>query len=122
MDDAGHDKKLKMKMDLLERINEAMEKAVSERKIGRVGICITGDHSTLMRTGEHTFEPVPFAITKLEDAKAYFLEEEKEKVLERISARDDVRKFDELSAGKGALGRFIGSETMGVVRRFMQVV
>eukprot|EP00164_Ancoracysta_twista_P010295 GFYU01015479.1.p1 GENE.GFYU01015479.1~~GFYU01015479.1.p1 ORF type:complete len:430 (-),score=76.86 GFYU01015479.1:296-1585(-) len=110
VDDAGHDKNHDLKVDFLQRIDTMVKEVVQglradmKAKPGRkYNIVITGDHSTPVKTGDHSFEPVPFLITALSAEGA---------------VRDSVDIFDELQCAKGVLGRFPGSEIMGIIRRY----
>ncbi|MCO5563528.1 hypothetical protein L7F22_017172 [Adiantum nelumboides] len=150
VDDAGHDKATALKVGALESI---------DRMIGQLGrllwkaecsgatkfsICITGDHSTPVEYGDHSFEPVPFTICHLEDfvrarggadvvnsvsLEKFAIANEKAKVLMQPKlenagkdgiAGDSVAAFDELAAAKGCLGRFQGSEMMNIIKLYIE--
>eukprot|EP00252_Welwitschia_mirabilis_P027418 TRINITY_DN9398_c0_g1_i1.p1 TRINITY_DN9398_c0_g1~~TRINITY_DN9398_c0_g1_i1.p1 ORF type:complete len:150 (-),score=29.20 TRINITY_DN9398_c0_g1_i1:203-616(-) len=122
------------------------------RGIARYSLCITGDHSTPVEYGDHSFEPVPFTICNLKDfVKAKGGEEtvlnfpldpfslpiansdQDDKIFAEYSANDEkieelkflcgdrVTKFDEISAARGCLGRFQGSEMMGIIKKYLQL-
>ena len=84
---------------------------------------MTGDHTTPIKLGDHTFEPVPFTVTTYSAvATKLGLEEAlpgREKVIE---IKDKVERFNEVSACEGALGRFPGSEVFSVLKNFKKVV
>ena len=68
MDDAGHDKNMKIKIEQLEKIDKAV--AILIEKLNNKSdqqnqyiVCITGDHTTPIIVGDHTYEPVPIAIS-----------------------------------------------------------
>lgn len=69
VDDAGHDKNLLMKVEQLEKTDRAFGKMIEKLQISFHGkdviICITGDHTTPVRYGDHTYEPVPFVMGSL---------------------------------------------------------
>lgn len=86
IDDAGHDKNVALKVralaaadrmvgQLARRLWEAHKQLESQRDtIGRAEqpaaeprffLCVTGDHSTPAEYGDHTEEPVPFAVCEL---------------------------------------------------------
>jgi 2,3-bisphosphoglycerate-independent phosphoglycerate mutase len=73
IDDAGHDKAVKLKVRGLEAVDRAIgQLARLLWEAGKVGhsqyfICVTGDHFTPAEYGGHSFEPVPFAICRLRD-------------------------------------------------------
>jgi len=80
-------------------------------------ITITGDHTTPIRVGDHTFEPVPFAVTSL-DALRSNLSKDISVSKEILHLRDHVTKYDEISCASGVLGRFSGAELIGILKRF----
>ena len=55
-------------------------------------ICVTGDHTTPVRYGDHSAEPVPIVIGSV-----------------KSSSVSDY-KFDEITCAKGRLGRFTGDQ------------
>lgn len=119
VDDAGHDKSEKLKLEFYMKVEimigsifEGLEKDNDEYIV-----CLTGDHTTPIKSGDHTFEPVPFAITSLGAALAY-----KGKRKEGLGARirDLVERFDEVSCAEGCFGRFSGAEVMGIIKRFRE--
>lgn len=136
---------------------EAVDKALGQlakllwqaEKTGnfQYSLCVTGDHSTPVEYGDHSFEPVPFTLCRLRDyvsalgeatvletsLEAFPLpsveagEDLKEEIVspERTSARrasggDQVNEFSEIAAARGCLGRFPGSEMMGIIKKFLK--
>jgi 2,3-bisphosphoglycerate-independent phosphoglycerate mutase len=61
VDDAGHDRDRALKVQWLERIDAALGETARLFPAG-TRICVTGDHSTTVVTGDHSFEPVPFMV------------------------------------------------------------
>lgn len=65
VDDAGHDKRLDLKIDFIELVDTMIGQLV--RMLYNAGedavIAVTGDHSTPVEFGDHSFEPVPFAMS-----------------------------------------------------------
>lgn len=113
-------------------------------------LCVTGDHSTPVEYGDHSFEPVPFTLCRLEDfvgALGEFLLSETSLEpfpLPMISAGEDIMDdpgnqestkskqskafsgdsvcvFDEVAAARGCLGRFPGSEMMGIIKAYLKL-
>ena len=72
-DDAGHDKDKQIKMEQLEKSDRALRKlveilgkhAVENPDTNEYILCVTGDHTTPVEYGDHTFEPVPIAIGQI---------------------------------------------------------
>ena len=73
VDDAGHDKEPDIKVAQLEKTDRAIRKLVdmigshiaeSEENL-EVILCVTGDHTTPVKYGDHTYEPVPVAFGKV---------------------------------------------------------
>ena len=69
VDDAGHDKNEKVKIEQLEKVDRAVTKLVEvlsnhtkENPHEDFILCVTGDHTTPVKYGDHTFEPVPIVI------------------------------------------------------------
>jgi 2,3-bisphosphoglycerate-independent phosphoglycerate mutase len=62
-------------------------------------VCITGDHSTPVKYGDHSHEPVPICIGNV------------------MGQSRRQAKFDELTCARGRLGRFGGSEIIGVLKK-----
>lgn len=120
VDDLAHDKNTPQRVmykqiKLIEKIDAIIGRhlaALSERQ-QRVVLVFTGDHTTTVITGEHTFEPVPFVISSL-DAYMKTLRGE----AATVELKDDVTQFDELSCGKGALGRFPANLIFDLIRSF----
>ncbi|KAJ4825149.1 hypothetical protein Tsubulata_008688 [Turnera subulata] len=157
IDDAGHDKASVLKLKGLEAVDRAIGQlakllwhAESTGKF-QYFLCVTGDHSTPVEYGDHSFEPVPFSICRLTDFVGAV---GGESVVKEISldtfplptvvagqdlvedsinegrARskqakafggDSVCEFSEIAAARGCLGRFPGGEMMGVIKRFLEL-
>ncbi|EYU39361.1 hypothetical protein ABFS82_11G093700 [Erythranthe guttata] len=153
IDDAGHDKASIFKAKGLEAVDRAigqLAKLLWQAETGgdfQYYICVTGDHSTPVEYGDHSFEPVPFALCRLKDfvgavgGESRLLEtsldpfplpkvEPGENLLDgsriqeekkRAFRGDGVSEFNEVAAARGFLGRFGGSEMMGIIKTFLQV-
>ncbi|KAG6420994.1 hypothetical protein SASPL_117540 [Salvia splendens] len=111
-------------------------------------ICVTGVHSTPVEYGDHSFEPVPFTLCRLKDfigavggdshlsnipldpfplptvesggdlAHADRSQEEKQGL---AFNGDKVFEFNEIAAARGILGRFTGSEMMGIIKAHLKL-
>ncbi|KAH6836941.1 Cofactor-independent phosphoglycerate mutase [Perilla frutescens var. hirtella] len=157
IDDAGHDKASVFKAKGLEAVDKAIGQLAKllwqAESTGafQYYICVTGDHSTPVEYGDHSFEPVPFALCRVKDfvgavggeshisnislnpfplptvepsedlADAYRNREEKQEKQGRAFKGDSVFEFNEIAAARGILGRFTGSEMMGIIKAFLQL-
>ncbi|XP_019197309.1 PREDICTED: uncharacterized protein LOC109191178 isoform X2 [Ipomoea nil] len=157
IDDAGHDKASVFKVKGLEAVDRAIGQlakllwpAESSGKF-QFFICVTGDHSTPVEYGDHSFEPVPFALCSLKDfagavgGETVLLETSLDPFpLPTIKAGEDlaldvgveggerskqhrafsgdcVNEFNEIAAVRGCLGRFPGSEMMGIIKTYLNL-
>jgi hypothetical protein len=154
IDDAGHDKAVKLKVRGLEAVDRAIGQLArllwEAENAGHYQyfLCVTGDHSTPVEYGDHSFEPVPFAICRLRDyagavgvdniintqLDAFPLPSVKsgEDLLDNIESLDHkpdqlkafsgdtVCEFNEIATARGCLGRFPGSEMMGIIKKFIK--
>jgi len=127
IDDTGHDKDLEKKNYYFQKADEMIKTLIENLKQRKAPeeefiICLTGDHTTPVRLGDHTFEPVPFTATTY-SAVAEKLGIETSANVEKLrDLRDNVERFDEVSACGGVLGRFPGSQAMEVLKRFRESV
>ncbi|KAG0600130.1 hypothetical protein M758_11G009200 [Ceratodon purpureus] len=151
IDDCGHDKAMKLKVKAFEAVDTMVAQLArllweAEKEGGvQYSICITGDHSTPVEYGDHSYEPVPFTICQVKDfvkakggehvvlstdltpfnlpqaadaAKATIVVDESSGSMKAV-AGDSVARFGETAAARGCLGRFTGSEMMGVIKHYM---
>lgn len=156
IDDAGHDKATMFKVRGLEAVDKAIRQLAkllwqAESSTNyQYFLCVTGDHSTPVEYGDHSFEPVPFTMCRLRDfvsavgGESVLLEtsldpfplptvvESGEDVTkhEEDSGRreaplaiggDSVAELNEIAAARGCLGRFHGGEMMGVITKFLKL-
>jgi len=156
IDDAGHDKASILKVKGLEAVDRAIGQlarllweAESTGKF-RYFLCVTGDHSTPVEYGDHSFETVPFAMCRLKDFVSAVggesiilgtsldpfplpatevdddltddvgIEQERSKQLQAYNG-DSVCEFNEIAAARGCLGRFPGGEMMGIIKKFLKL-
>lgn len=154
IDDAGHDKATMLKVRGLEAVDKAMGQLArllwQAEKSGKFQyyLCVTGDHSTPVEYGDHSFEPVPFTLCKLqdfvgavgeasilgtsldafplpsvkagEDLMEEFVSSERTSGCKAAFSGDQVSEFSEVAAARGCLGRFPGSEMMGIIKKFLK--
>lgn len=71
VDEAGHDQNVNLKIRWIEYIDsvignliQTLETCFTADHHENVRIIVTGDHSTLCRTGDHSCEPVPFLVSE----------------------------------------------------------
>ncbi|KAF5203142.1 2,3-bisphosphoglycerate-independent phosphoglycerate mutase [Thalictrum thalictroides] len=156
IDDAGHDKASIFKVKAMEAVDRAIGQLArllwEAESTGNFhySLCITGDHSTPVEYGDHSFEPVPFALCRLvKFVKAIGGEaavteislepfplpkvELGEDLREEVEAKgyknkrcsafsgDSVSEFSEIAAARGCLGRFPGGEMMGIIKTFLKL-
>ena len=86
-DIAAHDQRADLKVAYIERVDRLLGELL-EHYEGPLRIAVASDHATLSETGQHGVDPVPVLLWG-----------------EGVEA-DDVDRFDELAAVRGALGRF----------------
>lgn len=156
IDDAGHDKASILKVKALEAVDTAVGQlarllweAESTGKF-QFTLCITGDHSTPVEYGDHSFESVPFAMCRLKDFVGAIgessickisldpfpipsvksgedlldnleTEERRDKCGKQPYSGDSVYELNEVAAAKGCLGRFPGGEMMGIIKKFLNL-
>ncbi|GAV60056.1 Metalloenzyme domain-containing protein/PhosphMutase domain-containing protein [Cephalotus follicularis] len=156
IDDAGHDKANIFKVKGLEAVDRAigqLAKLLWQAETSgnfQYFLCVTGDHSTPVEYGDHSFEPVPFAICRLKDFVGVVGEDfvlgtpldpfplptikagedisenintTQERKREQIQTRsgDSVLEYNEIAAARGCLGRFPGGEMMGIIKKFIKL-
>lgn len=157
IDDAGHDKASLFKVKGLEAVDRAIRQLAKllwqAESTGKFEyfLCVTGDHSTPVEYGDHSFEPVPFTMCRLKDfvgavgGESVVLETSLDPFpLPTVQAGEDlsedfavvgdteskqvtafsgdsVVEFNEIAAARGCLGRFPGGEMMGIIKKFLQL-
>lgn len=157
IDDAGHDKASLLKVKGLEAIDRAVRQLAKllwqAESTGRFEyyLCVTGDHSTPVEYGDHSFEPVPFALCRLKDfvgaigGESILMEtslesfplptvkagedlteecifgDEGTRTSVKAFCADSVYELNEIAAARGCLGRFPGSEMMGIIKAFLKL-
>lgn len=156
IDDAGHDKATIFKVKALEAVDRAIGQLSrllwESESTGnfKYFLCVTGDHSTPVEYGDHSFEPVPFTICPLKNfvdavgvetilggsldpfplptvkdgehlAEDVKIEQGERSKQPRAFSGDSVYEFNEIAAARGCLGRFPGGEMMGVIKNFLKL-
>jgi len=135
VDDAGHDRNVGLKVHFLEEIDRMVGSIITQLTAAETTssqpteftILVTGDHSTPVLTGDHSYEPVPFAISKVRNAKALLEIRKNSQSLEHrgksatLEWADSVQCFDEIAAARGLLGRFCGSQVMVIAKNYMNL-
>lgn len=157
IDDAGHDKAVVFKVKGLEAVDRAIGQLAKllwqAETTGnfQYSLCVTGDHSTPVEYGDHSFEPVPFALCRLKNfvdavggetvlletsldpfplptiksgedlADAVMMEEVQRKKGIQAFSGDSVCEFNEIVAARGCLGRFPGGEMMETIKKFLKL-
>lgn len=116
VDDLAHDRETHKRQALLQRLDTHLAACLDSLQ-GPVLVVVTGDHTTTVHIGDHTFEPVPFSMCWLEMYRRRKLGE----VIEPGLFRDSVQTFNEVECAKGALGRFPGSEVMPLVLKSLRL-
>lgn len=61
-------------------------------------VCVTGDHTTPVRYGDHSHEPVPIVVGSVKGKSVC------------------GSKFDEIECSKGRLGRFSGDQIIPLLK------
>jgi len=126
VDDAGHDRNVGLKVHFLQEIDRMVgniltQLAAAEKdpeKPTEFTILVTGDHSTPVLTGDHSYEPVPFAISKVRNATAVLKKEDRTSFQHMA---DSTLSFDEISTARGLLGRFCGGQVMTIAKNYMNL-
>nr|CCA14169.1 2 putative [Albugo laibachii Nc14] len=121
VDDAGHDCSLGKKVRLIEKCDEMIHLLLEglQEYVQDSIIVVTGDHTTPVDYGDHTFEPVPFTIAHVPlvaSSKASTKDRNRAQFGSQVC--DDVNQFSELAAARGALGRFSGDQVMSLIKHY----
>lgn len=123
VDDAGHDSNLALKQHWIERCDEMVERCCQQLKKSnnQYMIIVAADHSTPARLGDHSHEPVPCIITRLDDMQfddKPFQPCDSSCAGCQLVQLDRVQSYGELSSSEGVLGRFKGNELLRTAARF----
>lgn len=94
-DEFGHDRDFDGKVKFVEKLDPQLENLL-DLDLSKVCLIVTSDHSTPVKVGDHTADPVIVSIAH-EDVRI-----------------DEVTKFDEFSATKGGLCRIRGIDLLNI--------
>ncbi|MEW5299605.1 MAG: hypothetical protein WDW38_004353 [Sanguina aurantia] len=148
VDDTGHDRRVAMKVRFLEVVDKMVGQLLQllwKQEVLQPQQCysliVTGDHSTPVQFGDHSHEPVPVAIAHVRHIVQAVMQDARRKACwagrpwdpqmpaeifggyreawPQAVLGDPVRSFDEVSAARGSLGRFPGSQIMPLVKHFI---
>lgn len=145
VDDTGHDRAPHLKLGYIEAVDVMVGQLLRGfwAAQGRYVVVLAADHSTPVVFGDHSHEPVPVAVADVahvvecvgesmlqgvqmgaivhpEDGGVEGLRQAGARPRQQVDAStvwDPVACYDEVSAARGALGRFPGSELMPLLRR-----
>ncbi|MEM0202760.1 MAG: 2,3-bisphosphoglycerate-independent phosphoglycerate mutase [Archaeoglobaceae archaeon] len=94
-DELGHDKDFNGKVKFIEKLDSYLE-SLLDLDFSKICLIVTSDHSTPVKVGDHTADPVVVSIAH-EDVR-----------------KDEVARFDEFSATKGGLCRIRGMDVLNI--------
>ncbi len=97
-DVASHKRDPKLKVEVLERIDDALEQVTDPPE--DLVVVITGDHATPCLLGKHSGDPVPILFYG------------------KGLPKDDASNFHELDASVGGAGWFLGADLMKLILNF----
>jgi 2,3-bisphosphoglycerate-independent phosphoglycerate mutase len=115
VDDLAHDREQGKRLEYIQRIDGYLGECLNKLR-GKFLIVVTGDHTTTVHIGDHSFEPVPFTMCDLD---VYRRNQAGESVSDAW-LRDNVNKFNEVDCARGGLGRFPGSQVMPLVLKTLK--
>ncbi len=95
-DIAGHDGDFRLKVQVVESIDMMLGRILKDLHEDVV-VALTADHSTPISVRDHSADPVPVTVSGAD------------------SRVDSVRKYDEISAAAGALGRIRGMDLLPIM-------
>jgi 2,3-diphosphopglycerate-independent phosphoglycerate mutase len=117
IDDASHDGKPSIKMELIERADRAIRILIEKLSQYEIStgehfvIGVVADHSTSSTWLDHTFEPVPVCFSEVCSIAKDIGVPHKEFDARYIEP-DNVSRYTEVDACHGSLGRFCGAKLM----------
>jgi 2,3-diphosphopglycerate-independent phosphoglycerate mutase len=123
IDDASHDGKPAVKIELIERADRAIRlliqklSAIEIQTGQRFVIGVVADHSTSSAWFDHTFEPVPVCFTEVSSVAKRLGLPAKDRSDPLIRA-DNVARYTETEACRGSLGRFCGAKLMKLLLHY----
>jgi 2,3-bisphosphoglycerate-independent phosphoglycerate mutase len=102
-DELGHDRDFEGKVGFIEKFDSYASKLL-ELDFSKNCLIVTSDHSTPVKVGDHTADPVIVSILH-EDVR-----------------RDDVKTFNEFEAPKGGLCRIRGADLLNIALDLLNLV
>ncbi|KAJ5066644.1 cofactor-independent phosphoglycerate mutase [Anaeramoeba ignava] len=126
-DDSSHDHLPKLKSELIEKADKMLrnlletlyEDEKSKNHKTEYYVVVTGDHSTPANYGDHSCEPVPFAIGSVWNSICELNGNQNEK-RDFIFGNDSIPMFSEIDCCDGSLGRFPGSEIITIIKHCLE--
>ncbi|KAF8105701.1 hypothetical protein N665_0157s0265 [Sinapis alba] len=121
IDYAGHDKATMFKVKGLEAVDKAIRQLAkllwqAESCTNyQYFLCVTGDHSTPVEYGDHSFDPVRSqcaGVTEKDGGR---------KETPQAIGGDSVAELNETATARRCIGRFHGGEMMGVITKFLKL-
>jgi len=117
VDDASHDGNIEMKCKFISKADDMLGKIIKQlqeynHKQGNkyeYAIVVTGDHTTPLLYGDHSDEPVPFLMCKIDNITNNVTSGEQV---------DQVQAFSEIDAAQGVLGRFPGGQVFNIIKSY----
>ncbi|KAI3743470.1 hypothetical protein L1987_61179 [Smallanthus sonchifolius] len=116
IDDACHDKASVFKVKGLEAVDKAIGQLA--RLLWEAESTVSGE-SIVLQTSLDSF-PLP-TVEAGDDLSAYVAAEEEISQTGQAFSGDSVWRLNEIVAARGCLGRFPGSEMMGIIKKFIQL-
>lgn len=103
VDDAGHDKDYNMKIEQLKKVDLMIKYLLDNINCNYI-LALTGDHSTPVLFGDHSYEKIPFSITS-----------------NMSSYKSNCNNFKDILEGFGELGNFNGCEIMSIFQNYEKI-
>lgn len=99
VDDACHNRLLTERLDSLKDLDVAIGIFIESAKEKKISLVVTGDHTSVVATGDHSCEPVPFLVYP-----------------RRSNVEWSPEHFSDLEFGLGYYGRFRGCYLLPIIK------